>query len=91
MRLLIAPDKFAGTLSAHEAARALGQLRFEQIIESVANRLKTDRGLVARVMAMLDQSHPRELRAEGWQPSNSHAPSTTEVAPGRSTTDPGDG
>ena len=43
---------------AHEAARALGQLRFEQVIESVANRLKTDRGFVARVMAMRGPEPP---------------------------------
>ena len=76
---------------AHEAARALGQLRFEQVIESVANRLKTDRGLVARVMAMVDQSHAHELPADSRQPGEAHAPSTTDAVPGRSTTDPGGG
>ena len=76
---------------AHEEARALGQLRFEQVIESVANRLKTDRSLVARVMAMLDRSHSDEFHADNRQPSSSHAPSTTDAVPGRSTTVPGDG
>jgi Ribbon-helix-helix protein, copG family len=76
---------------AHEAARALGQLRFEQVIESVANRLKTDRGLIARVMAMVEQNHPHELHADIRQPGEAHAPSTTDAAPGRSTTDPDDG
>ena len=76
---------------AYEAARALGQLRFEQVIESVANRFKTDRGLIARVMAMVDQSHPHELHADIRQPSEAHAPSTTDAVPGRSTTDRGDG
>jgi ribbon-helix-helix CopG family protein len=76
---------------AHEAARALGQLRFEQVIESVANRLKTDRGLVARVMAMVGQSHPHELHADSRQPGKAHAPSTTDAVPGRSTTNDGDG
>jgi hypothetical protein len=75
---------------AHAAARALGQLRFEQVIESVANRLKTDRGLVARVMAMMDQS-PHTPHADSRQPGETHAPSTTDAVPGRSTTDPGDG
>jgi hypothetical protein len=75
---------------AHEAARALGQLRFEQVIESIANRLKTDRGLIARVMAVMDQS-PHTPHADSWRPSEAHAPSTTDAVPGRSTTDPGDG
>ena len=75
---------------AHEAARALGQLRFEQVIESVANRLKTDRGLVARVMAVMDQSHPHEPHADSRQPGKAHAPSTTDAVQGRSTTDPRD-
>ena len=75
---------------AHEAARALGQLRFEQVIESVANRLKTDRGLVTRVMAMVDQSHPMS-HADSPQPSEAHALSTADTIPGRSTTAPGNG
>jgi hypothetical protein len=66
---------------AHEAARALGQ-RFEQVIESIANRLNTDRELVARVMAMVDQSHPHELHADTRQPGKAHAPSTTDAIPG---------
>jgi Ribbon-helix-helix protein, copG family len=76
---------------AHEAARALGQLRFEQVIENVATRLRTNRGLVARVMAMVDQSNPHELHADSRQPDKAHAPSTTDAVPGRSTTDPRDG
>ena len=76
---------------AYEAARALGQLRFEQVIESIANGFKTDRGLIARVMAMVDQSHPHELHADVRQPSEAHAPSATDAVPGRSTTDRGDG
>jgi hypothetical protein len=76
---------------AHEAARALGQLRFEQVIESVANRLKTDRGLVARVMAMVNQGHPHELHADIRQPGEAHAPSTTDTIQARSTKNDGDG
>jgi hypothetical protein len=63
---------------AHEAARALGQLRFEQVIESVANRLKTDRGLVARVMTMMDQSTDSPP-ADSRQPDNADAPSKTDA------------
>jgi predicted transcriptional regulator len=44
--------------SEHAAARALGQLRFEQVIEDIARRLRTDRSLMARVMAtMAGQRH----------------------------------
>jgi hypothetical protein len=75
---------------AHEAARALGQLRFEQVIESVANHLKTDRGLVALVMAKVDQSHPHELHTGSRQPGEAYAASTTDAVQGRSTTDPAD-
>ncbi len=39
--------------SEHAAARALGQLRFEQVIEEVARRLRTDRSLMTRVMSKL--------------------------------------
>jgi predicted transcriptional regulator len=62
----------------HEAARALGQLRFERVIESVANRLKTDRGVVARVMAVMDQS-PHKHQADSRQPGEAHAPPTTDA------------
>jgi HEAT repeat protein len=75
---------------AREAARALGQLRFEQVIESVANRLKTDRGLVARVMAMMDQS-PHKPQADSRQSGEAHAPSTTDEVSRHSPTDRGDG
>jgi hypothetical protein len=76
--------------SEHAAARALGQLRFEQVIEDVAYRLKTDRGLIARVMAMMDQN-PHTPHADGRQPGEAHAPSPTDAASARSATDRGDG
>jgi hypothetical protein len=38
--------------SEHAAARALGQLRFDQVIEDIARRLRTDRSLIARVAAI---------------------------------------
>jgi hypothetical protein len=75
---------------AHGAARALGQLRFEQVIESVANRLKTDCGLVARVMAMMRQS-PHQPPADSRQPGEAHVPSTTDAVSQGSPTDRGDG
>lgn len=41
--------------SETEAARALGQRRFEQVIAGIARRLKTDGALVARVLDTLQQ------------------------------------
>jgi hypothetical protein len=41
--------------SETEAARALGRLRFDQVIAGIAHRLKTDRHLIARVLAKLQQ------------------------------------
>jgi predicted transcriptional regulator len=38
-----------------EAARALGRLRFDQVIAGIAHRLKTDRHLIARVLDKLRQ------------------------------------
>jgi Ribbon-helix-helix protein, copG family len=73
---------------AHDAARALGQLRFEQVIESVASRLKTERGLIGRVMAMVEESHSHKLPADSRQPGEAHAASATDAVP---TADPGDG
>ena len=37
----------------HAAARALGQQRFQTVIEDVARRLRTDRSLMARVSTMM--------------------------------------
>lgn len=48
--------------SEHAAARAIGQLRYEQMIEEIAKQLRTDRSLLARVMATIadeqDETHP---------------------------------
>ena len=48
--------------SEHDAAQITGQLRFDQVIETIAARLRTDRALVARVMATLSaaqtETHP---------------------------------
>jgi hypothetical protein len=44
--------------SEHAAARALGQLRFEQVIEDIARRLRADRSLISRVMAILAETPP---------------------------------
>ena len=49
-------------LSEHAAARAIGQLRYQQMIEEIARQLRTDRSLLARVMATIadeqDETHP---------------------------------
>jgi predicted transcriptional regulator len=45
--------------SEHAAVRAFGQLRFEQVVEEVARRLRTDRSLMARVMAKLANDLPQ--------------------------------
>jgi hypothetical protein len=39
--------------SEHSAARSLGRLRFEQVIEEIARRIRTDRSLMAGVMATM--------------------------------------
>ena len=66
--------------SEHAAARALGQLRFEQVIEDVARRLRTDRSLIARVAAILSES-PQSMNSDSQQPDASNAPSTTCTVP----------
>ena len=44
--------------SERAAARALGQLRFDQVIGDIARRLRTDRSLIARVLAILAETPP---------------------------------
>ena len=70
--------------SEHAAARALGQLRFEQVIEDIARRLRTDRSLIARVAAILSespQSTNSDRPAAGCQPcaiDDQHRATSTE-------------
>lgn len=64
--------------SEHAAARALGQLRFDQVIEDIARRLRTDRSLIARVAASLSES-PQTTNSHSQQPEGDHAPSTTDT------------
>ena len=66
--------------SEQAAARALGQLRFEQVIEDLARRLRTDRSLMARVAAILSES-PQTTNSDNQQPDADHAPSTTNSLP----------
>jgi hypothetical protein len=66
--------------SEHAAARALGQLRFDQVIENIGRRLRTDRSLIARVAAILRES-PQNTNSHGQQPDADDAPSTTDTVP----------
>jgi hypothetical protein len=66
--------------SEHAAARALGQLRFDQVIEDVARRLRTDRSLIARVAAILSEI-PQDTNSDGQQPDADHAPSSIHAVP----------
>ena len=72
--------------SEHAAARALGQLRFDQVIEDIARRLRTDRSLIARVAAILSES-PQSTNSEGQQPDVDHAPSSINAVPRAPSTD----
>jgi hypothetical protein len=57
----------------HAAARALGQLRFEQVIEDIARRLRTDRSLIARVAAILSETpQTRNQTASSRMPAMRH-------------------
>ena len=66
--------------SERAAARALGQLRFDQVIEDIARRLRTDRSLIARVAAILSET-PQDTNSDGQQPDADHAPSTINADP----------
>jgi hypothetical protein len=72
--------------SEHGAARALGQLRFDQVIEDIARRLGTDRSLIARVGAILSET-PQDTNADGQQPGAEHAPSPINAVPRAPSTD----
>jgi hypothetical protein len=72
--------------SEHAAARALGQLRFDQVIEDIARRLRTDRSLIARVTAILSEIG-QDTNADGQQPDAEHAPSTNPADPRAPSTD----
>ena len=61
--------------SEHASARALGQLRFEHVIEDIVRRLRTDRSLIARVSAILGESQP-QTNTDSSQPGPDYAPST---------------
>jgi predicted transcriptional regulator len=72
--------------SERAAARALGQLRFEQVIQDIARRLRTDRSLFARVGAILSET-PQDTHLHSQQPEASHAPSSINTVPRSPSTD----
>ncbi|NJO32852.1 MAG: CopG family transcriptional regulator [Rhodospirillales bacterium] len=68
--------------SEHAAARALGQLRFERVIEDVARRLRTDRSLIARVMAISTETpHETTLDTRSQDDENA-APASEPISRG---------
>ena len=72
--------------SEHAAARALGQLRFDQVIEDIARRLRTDRSLIARVAAILSEN-PATTSSDNQQPDADDAPSSINAVPRAPSTD----
>jgi hypothetical protein len=68
--------------SEHDAAQITGQLRFDQVIETIAARIRTDRLLVARVMATL-ASDPKETEPDNNGQEAGHGPQTRDAVRGR--------
>jgi predicted transcriptional regulator len=76
--------------SEHAAARAIGQLRYQQMIEEIAKQLRTDRSLLARVMAtMTDESN--ETNANNQRRNDDHASPPSEPVSNRPQPDDHDG
>jgi hypothetical protein len=63
-------------------ARALGQLRFEQVIEDIARRLRTDRSLLARVMATLAETPPETTSDNRSHDDEDAAPTSEPISRG---------
>jgi predicted transcriptional regulator len=76
--------------SEHVAARALGQLRFEQVIEDIGRRLRTDRSLMARVMATM-ASDLHETTSDNAPREHDDAAPPSEPIPRRPNPDNADG
>jgi hypothetical protein len=68
--------------SEHAAARALGQLRFDQVIEDIVRRLRTDRSLVGRVMAILAETPPETTSDTRSQDDEDAAPASEPISRG---------
>jgi len=63
------------------AARTLGQLRFQQVIEEVEKRLRTDRRLMAQVEARLRETLQKTASDKLGQAVD-HAPTASQSVPG---------
>jgi hypothetical protein len=68
--------------SEHAAARALGQLRFEQVIEDIARRLRTDRSLIGRLMPILAETPLETTTDTRSQDDEDAAPASEPISRG---------
>ena len=64
----------------HAAARALGHLRFDQVIEEIAKRIRTDRSLMARVTAAVTGG-PEQTNSDSKGVGHDHAASPSKPVP----------
>jgi hypothetical protein len=62
-----------------EAARALGQQRFRQVVAEIARRLNSDDHLIARVLDQLKRTSTQRPPAEGVQASSKSSGGEAEV------------
>lgn len=72
------------------AATTLGRLRFDQVVEDVARRLRTDRSLTAQVMSRLDGTGQKSA-SDNLGRSTDHAAATSQSVPGAPAQSDGDG
>jgi hypothetical protein len=72
--------------SEHEAARALGQLRFDQVIEEITKRIRTDRSLSATIMAAIakDETTSDNPGSDEHHATPPSQPIARDIIPGRS-------
>jgi hypothetical protein len=77
--------------SEHAAARALGLLRFDQVIEEIATRIRTDRSLMARVTAAINDETPQTDPDKQGQGNDHAAPPSKSVPADLNSDEPGDG
>jgi len=76
--------------SEMEAARALGQQRFQQIIAGIARRLNSDDHLIARVLNQLERTSTQRPPAEGIQASSKNRGDGGEAGVGATGESPAD-
>ncbi len=72
------------------AATTLGQLRFEQLIEEVARRVRTDQSLTERVKLRLGETM-QKTGTDNRGRERDHAPPASQTVPGRPPQSDGDG